>query len=66
MGISGINDKEVVQGMLFDGKEPEKQGRVDVVADKIKEPVARRGIALFAGVMYNPDRAACLFSLATS
>jgi DNA polymerase-4 len=37
MGVSGMDDTGLAQGMLFDGEEREKQSRVDAVADEIKE-----------------------------
>ena len=37
MGVSGLDDTGLVQGMLFDGEEREKRSRVDAVADEIKE-----------------------------
>jgi DNA polymerase IV len=50
VGVSGLDDTGVVQGMLFDGEEREKQGRVDAVADEIKErfgtDALRRGSSL--------------------
>jgi DNA polymerase IV len=50
MGVSGLDDTGLVQGMLFDGKEREKQSRVDAVADEIKERFGagalRRGSSL--------------------
>ncbi len=50
MGVSGIDDTGLVQGMLFDGEEREKQGRVDAVADEIKgrfgSGAIRRGSSL--------------------
>jgi DNA polymerase IV len=37
MGVSGLDDTGLVQGMLFDGEERQRQSRVDAVADQIKE-----------------------------
>lgn len=37
MGVSGLNDTGLVQGQLFDQAEREKRGRLDAVADEIKE-----------------------------
>jgi DNA polymerase-4 len=37
VGVSGLDDTGLAQGMLFDGEEREKQSRVDAVADQIKE-----------------------------
>jgi DNA polymerase-4 len=37
MGVSGLDDTGLTQGMLFDWEEREKQSRVDAVADEIKE-----------------------------
>jgi DNA polymerase-4 len=37
MGVSGLDDKGLVQGMLFDQAEREKQSRADAVADQVKE-----------------------------
>ena len=50
MGVSGSDYTAQVQGLLFDGEERERQGRVDVVADQIKEKFGtgalRRGSSL--------------------
>jgi hypothetical protein len=37
LGASGLDDTGQVQGLLFDREERVKQGRVDDVADKIKD-----------------------------
>jgi DNA polymerase IV len=37
MGVSGLDDTGLVQGMLFDQEDREKQSRVDAVADQIKQ-----------------------------
>ena len=37
MGVSSLDDTGLVQGMLFDGEDRQKQSRVDTVADEIKE-----------------------------
>lgn len=37
MGVSGLDNTGLTQGMLFDWEEREKQSRVDAVADEIKE-----------------------------
>ena len=53
MGVSGLDDSGLIQGMLFDGQEREKQSRVDTVADEIKErfgtAALRRGSGLGRG-----------------
>ena len=50
MGVSGMDDTGLAQGMLFDGEERQKQSRVDAVADEIKERFGtgalRRGSSL--------------------
>ena len=50
MGVSGLGDTGMVQGMLFGGQEREKQSRVDAVADETKERFGsvalRRGSSL--------------------
>jgi DNA polymerase-4 len=50
MGVSGLDDTGLVQGMLFDGEKREKQSQVDAVADEIKERFGagalRRGSSL--------------------
>ena len=50
MGVGGLDDTGLVQGMLFDAGERAKQGRVDDVADEIKEKFGagalRRGSSL--------------------
>ena len=47
---SGMDDTGLIQGMLFDSAVREKQGRVDAVADEIKERFGagalRRGSSL--------------------
>ena len=42
MGVSGLDDTGLVQGMLFDQEERQKQSRVDAVADEIKEQFGTR------------------------
>lgn len=37
MGVSGLDDRRLVQGMLFDQEERQKQSRLDVVADEIRD-----------------------------
>jgi DNA polymerase-4 len=37
MGVSGLDDTGLTQGLLFDAAEREKQSRLDAVADQIKE-----------------------------
>jgi hypothetical protein len=37
MGVSGFDKTGLVQGQLFDQEERERQSRVDVVADQVKE-----------------------------
>ncbi len=53
MGVSGLDDTGLVQGLLFDGEEREKHSRVDAVADEIKERFGagaiRRGSGLTRG-----------------
>ncbi len=50
MGVSGLDDTGLVQGLLFDQEEREKQSQVDAVADEIKERFGagalRRGSSL--------------------
>ena len=50
MGVSGLDDTGLVQGMLFDQQERQKQSRVDAVADDVKERFGagalRRGSSL--------------------
>ena len=41
MGVSGLDDTGLVQGMLFDGEEREKQSQLDAVADEIKGGLAK-------------------------
>jgi DNA polymerase-4 len=36
MGVSGLDDTRLIQGMLFDQDDRERQSRVDAVADEIK------------------------------
>ena len=53
MGVSSLDDSGLIQGMLFDGQEREKQSRMDAVADEIKErfrtAALRRGSGLGRG-----------------
>jgi DNA polymerase-4 len=44
MGVSGLDTTGLVQGMLFDQAERQKQSRVDSVADQIKEQFGRRAL----------------------
>ncbi len=50
MGLSGLDDTGLAQGMLFDGEDREKHERADDVADQIKERfwvgAIRRGSSL--------------------
>jgi len=50
MGVSGLNDTGLIQGMLFDQEEREKQARLDAVADELKQRfgtgVIRRGSSM--------------------
>jgi len=50
MGVSGLDDTGLVQGMLFDGEEREKQSRVDAVADRIKERFGAEAIRRGSGL----------------
>ena len=40
MGVSGMDDTGLAQGMLFDQEDRQKQSRVDAVADEIKKRFA--------------------------
>jgi DNA polymerase-4 len=44
MGVSGLDDSGLVQGMLFDGEEREKQCRVDAVTDQVKEKFGKNSL----------------------
>lgn len=50
MGVSGLDDSKVVQGLLFDQDEREKHARLDITTDEAKERfgkgVIRRGSSL--------------------
>jgi hypothetical protein len=50
VGVSGLDDTGLAQGMLFDAEEREKQSRLDAVADEIKKrfggEALRRGSGL--------------------
>jgi DNA polymerase-4 len=50
MGVSGIDDSGVIQGTLFDQADRQKQARLDIVADQVKErfgaDALRRGVRL--------------------
>ncbi len=58
MGVSSLDDTGLVQGMLFDGEERQKQSMVDLVADQIKErfgtEALRRGSSLKHGEKPRP------------
>jgi DNA polymerase-4 len=56
MGVSGPDDTGLVQGMLFDQAERQKQSRVDSVADQIKERFG--GTALRRGSSLQNDESA--------
>ena len=53
MGVSGLDDTGLVQGLLFDQEDRQKQRRLDSVADRIKErfgtDALRRGSSLERG-----------------
>jgi DNA polymerase-4 len=44
MGISGLDDSKVVQGMLFDQEEREKHVRLDAMTDEVKERFGKGSI----------------------
>jgi hypothetical protein len=50
MGVSGLDGTGLVQGLLFDQAERQKQSQVDAVADQIKKrfggTALRRGSSL--------------------
>jgi len=50
MGVSGLDDSGLAQGLLFDQEERERQGRLDAVKDQLKQrfgpDVLRRGSML--------------------
>jgi DNA polymerase-4 len=50
MGVSGLDDTGLVQGMLFDGQRREKQSRADAVADQIKERFGTGAIRRASGL----------------
>ena len=58
MGISGLDDTGIVQGVLFDQAERQKQTRLDAVADRVKErfgsEALRRGSSLERGEKPKP------------
>jgi len=58
MGVSGLDNTDQIQGMLFDGEEREKHSRVDAVADEIKAKFGtgalRRGSSLERGEKTKP------------
>ena len=53
MGVSGLDDRGLAQGMLFDSEERQKQTRLDTVVDQLKERFGteslRRGSRLERG-----------------
>jgi len=50
MGVSSLDKTGLVQGMLFDGEERQKQTRLDAVVDELKDRFGagslRRGSSL--------------------
>ena len=44
MGVSGLDDSRAVQGLLFGGKERQKQSRIDAISDQIKEQFGPGGV----------------------
>ncbi len=58
MGVSGLDGTGLVQGLLFDGEQREKQGRADATADQIKQrfgtDALRRGSSLERGEKPGP------------
>ena len=44
MGVSGLDDTGLVQGMLFDQAQRQKQSRMDAVADEIKQRFGRSAL----------------------
>jgi DNA polymerase-4 len=50
MGVSGLDATGLVQGMLFDQEERQKQSRVDTVADQIKERFGRTALRRGSGL----------------
>jgi DNA polymerase-4 len=59
MGVSGLDDTGLIQGMLFDREEREKQARLDTVADQLKDrfgtEALRRGSSLERGEKPKPS-----------
>ena len=53
IGVSSMDDTGVVQHMLFDGGEREKQSRLDAVADQIKERFGVGAIRRGSGLDFN-------------
>jgi len=49
MGVSGL-DSRPTQGLLFDAEERQKQGRLDEVADRIKDRFGKAAIVRAAGL----------------
>jgi DNA polymerase-4 len=44
LGVSGLDDTDVVQGMLFDAEERRRQARLDAVRDDVKERFGKAAI----------------------
>jgi DNA polymerase-4 len=59
MGVSGLDDTGLVQHMLFDQEERQKQARLDTVADQLKDrfgtEALRRGSSLDRGEKPKPS-----------
>jgi DNA polymerase-4 len=55
MGVSGLDDTGLVQGMLFDGQQREKQSRADAVADQIKERFGTGAIRRASGLDHGKE-----------
>jgi hypothetical protein len=58
-GFSGMDDTDMIQGMLFGQEERQKQGWLDAVADEIKDRFGagaiRRGSGLNLGGKPTPN-----------
>ncbi len=55
VGVSGFENPEQVQRSLFDDGEHERQGRLDTVADQIKERFGTDALHRGSGLLYGAE-----------
>jgi hypothetical protein len=55
MGVSGFNTTGLVQGLLFDQDERQKQAGLDVATDQIREPFGSSALRRAAVMPHRRD-----------